>query len=435
MQYYYLDGLDKKGPYTLEELKTRNLKPETLVFSDGMDSWKPIKEIENITSVLFEQTNKSETGSSEITEIEIVDPVIKSSETVKDLELDTEPNKIKIPSIILLFLLYGISIGIAYFISFSQKQNDHNELTKKIEDIFGVKSAITDYTFDGTDGQLYDVYLSNFRSDNGFTGLEDRIYDYLGYADKDEKDIVRTKKRTLATKPSTLNPDQEKNATIYENKLKQWNLFKDLVQYYECKQFSGFDVIRLEKNSSEFSITKSWSGDMAYKVAESTHHAGYSSEYFSSPGYDIPTYRPSISNCYIGAAKFLTSDREDNSYEAGSFNKILSFTKLEGKFYEVSQNFPKYTRLFDKIKVHHGPTFGEGDLIDDTKITDATSATDASVYTSQWIVWYKSITNTYSLGEKNGVFIKYWVLYSTIGIAIMTLLYFGLKYRKRIALK
>lgn len=419
MQYYYLDGLDKKGPYTLEELKTRNLKPETLVFSDGMDGWKPIKEIENITSVLFEQTAKSEANISETTDI-----LIKPSETVKDIELQTEPSKIKIPSIILLFLLYGVCIGMAYLVAFYQKQNDHNEINKKVEDFFGEKSAITDFTFDSTDGQLYDVYFTNMMSD------------MMGLSDNGEKNVVRTKKRSLAFKPFSINNDKEKYEANYENQLKRWNLFKELVQYYECKQFSGFDIIRLEKNSSDyFSATKSWSGDMAYKVAESTHHAGYSSEYFSSPGYDIPTYRPSVSKCYIEAAKFLTSDREDKSYEAGSFNKVLSFTEIASKFYEVSQNFPKYTRLFDKIHVNQGPMLGEGDVIDNSKITDATSASDAAVYNSQWIVWYKSITNTYSIEEKNGIFFKYWGLYSAIGTAIMTLIFFGLKYRKRIAIK
>ncbi|HUS03562.1 MAG TPA: DUF4339 domain-containing protein, partial [Chitinophagaceae bacterium] len=63
MLYYYLDGLDKKGPYTSEELKTRNLKPETLVFSDGMDSWKPIKEIESLNSIIFEKPNDTKSNT------------------------------------------------------------------------------------------------------------------------------------------------------------------------------------------------------------------------------------------------------------------------------------------------------------------------------------------------------------------------------------
>jgi hypothetical protein len=407
MLYYYLDGLNKKGPYTSEELKTRNLKPETLVFSDGMDSWKPIKEIESLNSILFEKFNDTETNTEEIS----------TSEVAKEAEVKKEQDKIKIPSILFLFIFYGISIGIAYFIASSQKQNDLNEINKKIDEIFKDKSAVTDYTFDGSNGQLLDVYLSSF-----FEGIGD------------DKNVVKTKKRILAYKPTSNNSDKDDNSTYNENQLKQWNLFKDFVQYYECDPFSGFNVLRIEKNLTTFSIIKSWSGDMAYKVAESKHYPGYSSEYYSSIGYDIPTHRPSVSNCYEGAAKFLTSEKEDKSYEAGSFNKISSFTDIETKFYEISQRYPKYTRLLNKIHVDMGNK-SEGDVIDNSKITDVTSANDASVFNSQWIVWYKSLTNSYYVEEKKGVCNKYWLIYSSIGIAMMTIVFLGLKYRKRISLK
>lgn len=32
MKYYYLDGIEKKGPYEKEELKNYNINAETLVF-------------------------------------------------------------------------------------------------------------------------------------------------------------------------------------------------------------------------------------------------------------------------------------------------------------------------------------------------------------------------------------------------------------------
>lgn len=414
MLYYFLDGLDKKGPYTSEELKNRNLKPETLVFSEGMDSWKPIKEIEALNTILFEKPIDTEHKTDETNDTIETTPEVSTPEVTKELDVKKEPSKIKIPSILFLFLFYGISIGIAYFIASSQKQNDLNEINKKIDGILKDKSAITDYNFDGSNGQLYDVYLSS-------------IFEGIG----DDKNVVKTKKRTLAYKPTSNN--SESNSYYYESQLKQWNAFKDLVQYYECEQFSGFDVLRLEKNLNTFSIIKSWSGDMAYKVPESRHYAGYSSEYYSSPGYDIPTHRPSVSNCYEEAAKFLTSEKEDKSYEAGSYSKISSFPDIETKFYEISQRYPKYTRLLNKIHVDMGNK-SEGDVINNSKITDATSATDANVYNSQWIVWYKSMTNTYSIEEKKNILNKYWLIYSAIGMAIATLVYFVLKYRKRISL-
>lgn len=46
MKYYYLDGIEKKGPYSLEELISRKLNPNTLVFKEGSENWVKISEIE-----------------------------------------------------------------------------------------------------------------------------------------------------------------------------------------------------------------------------------------------------------------------------------------------------------------------------------------------------------------------------------------------------
>ena len=410
MQYYYLDGLEKKGPYTKEELKGRNLNSETLVFSEGMDSWKPIKDIPELESYLFTIESITETNTELISEI--VESTKLDEEKSKSI---VEPTKIKIPSILFLFLSFGLCVVLAYFIANTQRQNDSKEINKKVDDIFKGNAAITDYNFDGSDGQLYDVYLSSFLGGIG-----------------EDKNVIRTKKRILAYKPIS-NFEDDKYAAFNNEKQKQWNLFKDFVQYYETAPFSGFDVLRLEKNSSTFSITKSWSGDMAYKVNATKHYDGYSSEFYSSPGYDLPTYRPSVGKCYEEAAKYLSSEKEDKSYEAGSFGKILSFNDIESIFFEIKQRYPKYSRLLNKIHVNHGESIGEGDVIDNSTITDATSANDASVYNSQWIVWYKSLKNTYAIEEKKGVFNKYWIIYSLIGIGLASLIFFILKYRKRIA--
>lgn len=412
MQYYYLDGLDKKGPYTQDELKGRNLNPETLVFSDSMENWRPIKDLPELNSYLFTTETAIEAAPQESSPDTDQPNAVAAEEKTA---LNSEQSKIKIPSVVFLFLSFGLCIGLAYLIASSQKQSDLDAINKKVDAIFQGKSAVTDYTFDGSNGQLYDVYLSSF-----FEGIGN------------DKNVVRTKKRILAYKPT--DGDDEKYAVYNETKRKQWDLFKNLVQYYETTPFSGFDAIRIEKNSSTFSIIKSWSGDMAYKVPESRHVAGYSSEFYTSPGYDIPTYRPTIGKCYEEAAKYLTVEKEDKSYEAGSYNKIYSFPEIESKFFEIVQRYPKYTRLLDKIHVDMGNK-SEGDVIDNAKITDATSATDAHVFTNQWIVWYKSLTNTYAIEEKKGVFSKQWLIYSAIGMAIASLVFFILKYRKRIAIK
>ncbi len=52
-QYYYSDGIEKYGPFTIEDLTSHDIKGETLVWTEGMDDWKPAREISSI-SMLFD---------------------------------------------------------------------------------------------------------------------------------------------------------------------------------------------------------------------------------------------------------------------------------------------------------------------------------------------------------------------------------------------
>jgi hypothetical protein len=175
-------------------------------------------------------------------------------------------------------------------------------------------------------------------------------------------------------------------------------------------------------------LTEQWSGDMAYKVPENKHIS------FSFGDYNMPTDRPDVNECYEEGAKYLTIENKDKSYEANSYNKISSFIDLKNTFFEISQCFPKYKRLSGKIDVDYG--YGKGiSNNDESKITDATSVNDASIYTNQWIVWYKSMTNTYSIEESKGALIKYFAIYSIIILVITSLIFFGFKYRQSIVLK
>ncbi len=51
--WYYSDGLEKHGPFSLEELKNHPIDEETHVWVDGMDDWKPAGEVSAI-SMLFD---------------------------------------------------------------------------------------------------------------------------------------------------------------------------------------------------------------------------------------------------------------------------------------------------------------------------------------------------------------------------------------------
>lgn len=52
-QYFYIDNQGKqKGTFTAEELKQENIRKETLVWTQGMEQWKPAQEVPEL-SFLF----------------------------------------------------------------------------------------------------------------------------------------------------------------------------------------------------------------------------------------------------------------------------------------------------------------------------------------------------------------------------------------------
>lgn len=52
-QYYYTDGKERYGPFTIDQLKERNLTGETLVWKEGMSDWQPAKNQSDLNALFF----------------------------------------------------------------------------------------------------------------------------------------------------------------------------------------------------------------------------------------------------------------------------------------------------------------------------------------------------------------------------------------------
>lgn len=50
-KFYYTDGKEKFGPYTVEELKQFNLTVDTLVWAEGMGDWVPAGKVAELQSL------------------------------------------------------------------------------------------------------------------------------------------------------------------------------------------------------------------------------------------------------------------------------------------------------------------------------------------------------------------------------------------------
>lgn len=51
-QYYYLDGITQLGPFTLDELRTKSLTPDTSVWAAGMTGWLRAGDVPELSSLL-----------------------------------------------------------------------------------------------------------------------------------------------------------------------------------------------------------------------------------------------------------------------------------------------------------------------------------------------------------------------------------------------
>lgn len=47
-EYYYLVGINQNGPFSLEQILEKKLTNETLIWSEGMESWQKLKDVPEI---------------------------------------------------------------------------------------------------------------------------------------------------------------------------------------------------------------------------------------------------------------------------------------------------------------------------------------------------------------------------------------------------
>lgn len=51
-QYYYTDGKERYGPFTIEQLRERNISAETLVWKEGMADWLPASQVSDLQPLM-----------------------------------------------------------------------------------------------------------------------------------------------------------------------------------------------------------------------------------------------------------------------------------------------------------------------------------------------------------------------------------------------
>jgi hypothetical protein len=188
---------------------------------------------------------------------------------------------------------------------------------------------------------------------------------------------------------------------------KKDNEDNELYEYYFCES-GGWTVYTLKKLSFGYDLIESSSTNMGFKVPESTYLAGTDRYGYRPPGFSIPIYRGSVQNAFDEAMEFISVKKEDKSYIAGSYNKIITFDELYSDLHYIENIHPtRYTSASVNSK------FWER---------------EASVFNKNWIVWYKQRGRHYEIVLDKDEYLKKLLINLGIGIAIAISAFFLWRY-------
>ncbi len=65
MKYFIIVNDAQQGPYTVDELRQRNISSETLVWAEGMQQWTPAWQVEELKPLFYDTTTAQQTTSAQ----------------------------------------------------------------------------------------------------------------------------------------------------------------------------------------------------------------------------------------------------------------------------------------------------------------------------------------------------------------------------------
>lgn len=119
-KYFYTNGIDKIGPFSLEEMEEQNLTRDTKVWFYGLDNWMPLKEIEELKSL----TNSIPPPLKSLDTRKIVCSPIKGNAIVEEKRTKKKPENRKTKKVIVtVFVAIAAFTFVGYFLIKNQAAN------------------------------------------------------------------------------------------------------------------------------------------------------------------------------------------------------------------------------------------------------------------------------------------------------------------------
>lgn len=124
-KYYYLDGLNRKGPYSEEDLIAFNLDSDTLIWTEGLENWTPLKNVTNLLKVMPPPIPDKDI-TLQINETTVIPPISKKVLGEKTMKTTY--------SVLILIILICVSILVSHLLISSKKNTLYKEILSEMED-------------------------------------------------------------------------------------------------------------------------------------------------------------------------------------------------------------------------------------------------------------------------------------------------------------
>lgn len=290
-KYYYLDGSEKKGPFTEEEFINLNLKHETLIWTEGCDNWKPLSEFPDLLKIIpppLPENFQSEVGTN------------------------NKSKKVRF-SFLTLFVLLIVSFIIVSILIETKKNKLKEELSDRIERVFNGKSIVCD-------------------------GVNYKVFGELRISKP-------TKPWLLPTDPELLKYEKEKEEGIIEKFYRDGGGFtfkklKNIDLGYELEVITSTDMAYTSNNYWRGTVQEAYNSAYDYFLEEN-------SSFYSKGSYELIENFKFLKNdyYYLMNTKHYVSSDDGNYYN----NYIKVYYKGEGWYYEIAERDRQIKNDFIKI--------------------------------------------------------------------------------------
>jgi len=227
-KYFYTDGTNKFGPFSKDELKSKELKRSTKVWYYGLEKWTEMSELSELGDIISTIPPELKPLNAPI-ESKIHTPEKKPAE--KPLPVYSKPNKSKLSRwIIGLAILIAISIVVLKLIQKQSKANLYKEIV--------ANSYYGDVNFD--------IYVEKFYRDLELYGI---------FPKKPKTTIIKFSKldqldNTTHIHGLSLGHNDDSRIEIYINP-SSWQQFTKPMRYFLMYHELAHDVLNLDDLDSK----------------------------------------------------------------------------------------------------------------------------------------------------------------------------------------